>query len=163
LLSEQNHRIWTQEEAKLYFEWLMNVKDSRLQKFNLLFIGKNELLEVSEINQIAERVIDKVKESCTLRDGKLGPDSVGLSIAADFGLYIGEYCIKKKNDLKWGIVKNGKTDVSYNLPAIFKITDKKNYIVEPLGVTIRSLRFILNSSNTDKLFWSELIFSILGK
>lgn len=156
-------RDWNSKHVTAYFDWLMKIRFERVKDFCFFFFDSEFIPKDLDFSRTALTVLDKVKENSLLENRKIVPNSLGLSLCFDFGLFLAEYCIKYQDELKWGIVKGPKSDINYNLPAIFRLKEK-NYIFEPIGLVTRRMRFNLNNEDPNfTTFWPELIESILMK
>ncbi|MCD8742392.1 hypothetical protein LT679_17410 [Mucilaginibacter roseus] len=148
-------RLWTTKQAKTYFDWLMSVKDDRVDYLltcideSLTGDHKNDIERVSKkITYILKKpVFSELKEGDAIITNR------GLAIVADLSLLISKLIINTHPQLKWKIVKQPKRDISYNLPALFEFPIIRH--IELMGGCIAEAKAILRGEKSESI-WLEI-------
>lgn len=146
-------REWTSDEAKLYFDWFMSVKDDRVEYlttvFDEAFTGNIE----ADLKKIGQKVYETLKKEPFSSEESTGKTitNMGLAIATDMALLVSRIIISKHPKIKWGIVKKPKSDISYQLPALFEFG--KRGPVELIRVSIVNARAILRGEEKSDIWW----------
>ncbi len=156
-LATKDVKSWSKYEAKKYFEWFLKEKENRILLFKTFINGANEfedLLKETFLLFLQNGFIVGKKGDCVLTN-------LGYALAADFGIYLGEIIINKREDLNWKLVKVPKSDPCYNLPVISGYTSKPDYF-DPVGISITNWNQILNEKE-DLAFFIELLEYSLKK
>jgi hypothetical protein len=156
---EKKARDWSNKEAKLYFDWLMSVKEDRIEY--MLTVLDETLTENSEadIQRIGEKITqllftfpfsDKLENEYAITNK-------GLALVVDLSLLISKLIIEHYPQIKWCIVKRPKRDFSYNLPALFGFP-----IIEyrdPIGAAVSNAKAILQREK-DSSIWLTMYKSV---
>jgi hypothetical protein len=152
-VANSDHKIWTLKEAKLYFEWLMSVKDARVEY--LLTVIDESLTENREqdLKRIGEKIYNLLftEPFAKLEDNTLKLTNKGHALAADMALLLCQCLLQEHDQLKWGIVRRPKRDLSYHLPALMGFPNKD--YVELMRVSIVNSKAILSKEENYDVWW----------
>ena len=112
--------LWSDEEAKRYYDWLMNAKSVRIEKL-LMWLGIASTglsdVRVSHIGRKASVLLREPKFS--VRGHQIDLTSEGTWFSADLGLLWGEDLLRRNPDrLAWRLVTKPKNYINYHLPVI---------------------------------------------
>lgn len=111
---------WSYDEAKVYFNWMMEIKEERINYF-LSFLNETRTSDPEEdLRRIGQKTYFKLLSEpfSVNEEGKKVLTNVGLALAADVSLLLAECILEKHPELKWGIVRRPKKDLSFHLPAL---------------------------------------------
>lgn len=144
-LASTNVKAWSSKEAKLYFQWFLENKLHRIDNLHD-FLNINSTVSIDDlIAKIIERQ-DVVKENFTQIDSsrnELILNNQGYAFFHDFGVFFGEQIVSLRSDIRWGIMKLPKSDLSYNLPVIIGYESIPKYF-DPIRLSIVNWIGILN-------------------
>lgn len=137
--SKKDRFAWTKNEANQYFEWLMSVKDDRVNYLVSDFqipLNEGPRQGLQKIGEAACAVYEDQKPSGVEKDA-LNPQEYAL--AADIGLFIARLMISRSNGtLSWRLVTKPKNYYYYNLPVLNGFKDP-NLDMEPISISINQL------------------------
>ncbi|WP_156305412.1 hypothetical protein [Sphingobacterium endophyticum] len=111
---------WNYDEAKVYFKWFIEIKEDRVNNFLNIINEKRTSNHQNDLKRIGKKVSELIQSSpfSRIENEKKILTNEGAAIAADISLLLSEYILNKHPELKWGIVRKPKRDISVNLPAI---------------------------------------------
>ncbi len=137
----------------MYFDWFMSVKDYRVEYF-LTVLDEDISCDNEEcLKRVGQKVFDILQKEPFSTDELSGKviTNKGLALAADVSLLISKLIIKNHAELKWGIVRSPKRDLSFHLPAIFKFPKLGH--LELIGASIVNSKAILRGEETSDVWW----------
>jgi hypothetical protein len=144
-------RCWTKKQADAYFEWLMSVKEQRVEAL-LDFLG-----ETVSHNKVEEALaVLGRKAADALKTGKFSSkDNLtnrGYALAADMGLLVAGLLVEANASIQWTILRKPKSDLFYNLPVLsgFGVVT-----LNPIGGSIAEAFGILRGDRTGEI-WQEI-------
>jgi hypothetical protein len=154
-------RLWNSKQAQLYFNWFLSTKDDRVE---YLFTSLDESLTKNleeDIVRIGDKVTNLLFESPFSENekDKVNLTNQGFALVADLSLLISKLIITKHPQLTWKIVKRPKSDISYNLPAMFDFPIYGH--IELMGGAIMSAKAILQGMKTSSI-WLETYRHVIG-
>lgn len=146
-------REWTPDEAKLYFDWLMSVKDDRVEYlitvFDEAFTGDIE----ADLIRLGQKVYNSLHEEPFSSEELTGRSITnrGLALAADMSLLVSKLIIQKQPEISWNIVKKPKSDISFHLPALFGFPKLGH--IETMAGSIANAKAILRGEEESDVWW----------
>lgn len=159
-VSEKKPREWSANEARLYFNWFMSVKDDRVE-YMLTAIDEtltnNSLEDIKRIGETITNVLSEEPFSENI-EGELIITNRGLALVADLSLLISKLIIKDYTQITWKIVKRPLRDISYNLPAMFGFPLVGHR--ELIGAAIMNAKAILRGER-DSSIWLKMYQSAI--
>jgi len=147
-IAEKKPKEWTAKEARLYFDWLMSVKDDRVDYLLTCLdevLTDNSLVDIERIGKKVTKLLFEPPFSDRENDVSTITNK-GLALVADMALLISQLVIKDCPQITWKIVKRPKTNGAYNLPALFEIPLIKH--IEMIGAAITNAKAILRNEKT---------------
>lgn len=158
-VNSKKPREWSYDEAKVYFEWLMKVKDDRVDFLRSFLDETNRSYSEQDLGIIGKKVCSKLlSEPFSAVDGsKRVLTNEGYALAADISLLLAEFILAKYPFLKWGIVQKPKKDLSFHLPALMPYP--KYGHLELMRITTINAKNIITGEETCDI-WLEIFHSV---
>ena len=157
LLHRRPPKEWTDEQAKLYFHWLLSVEDLRvaglLKELDLSPVGSE--MEVEYLREAGSRVAARLPlpSFSTSRNKGWELTGQGSALAADMGLLVAQFLIKKSAmKIHWDVRKEPTRDASYNLPVLFGTHPRM--ALDPIGGSLAESKAILRGQSTANI-WAD--------
>lgn len=152
-VNSKKPREWSYEEAKMYFDWFMSVKDDRVEYLLTVFDEEVACDNEKYLKRIGQKVFDVLHKEPFSTDESSGKaiTNRGLALAADMALLVAKLIMQKYPGIKWNIVKSPKSDVSFHLPALFKFPKLGH--IETIGGSIANSKAILRGEETYDIWW----------
>lgn len=145
-LGNRTPKEWSNNEATVYFNWLVQVSNERTTNLMSFF---NDNID-GRPNDILERLGKKVTKTLRIAtfsiqvDGRHKLTNKGYALAADMGLLVAKFILEEFYPVvTWTIVNRPKTDIDYHKPVLTNI-GRETY--EPIGVSISDAIGILNGT-----------------
>lgn len=158
----KEHHNWAYKEAEIYFDWMMEVRNRRVE-YLLSFLDEKKTSDPEEdLGRIGQKVYLKLlSEPFSIEeDGKRILTNKGLALAADVSLLLSEYILVKHPTLKWGIVRRPKKDYSFHLPTLMPYPTYGH--LELMGTSIMGARnMVLGNETSDK--WLRIYRTVSDK
>ena len=150
-LSATEPRSWTKNQADAYFNWLMSVKQERVEAL-LDFSG--EKWPRYHVEQDLLRIGTKATQFLQLDEFSNQHDLLnsGYAFAADLGLLVAEMLIVTDPSIRWTVLRKPKSDLSYNLPVLcgFGVLT-----LDPISGSIAEASGILRGERSGEV-WREI-------
>lgn len=155
-------RDWSKLEADNYFDWFLNVFESRVHSF-LIFLNLDYSLEDRTLLKKAQDECEKLLITGYFSQIlPTGPklNNQGYALAADFGLLVASLLIKQgQGKVNWKILKKPKSELSYNLPVLVGFGSMH---LDPIAGSIAEMNWLLKG-NENKDAWFKIFEYYLNK
>jgi|KBSSwiS6_1023812.scaffolds.fasta_scaffold00697_5 hypothetical protein len=135
---------YSKKESKQLFDFIMSIKDERINFF-LEFINiKLEEDMSKDLNEFSEVVFHflNLSQFSEKQNDRVMLTNPGFSFCFDLGLFIGDLIITQMSDVTWEIGKGPKTYQGKNMPVLRN--EKEEYDI--LGIAIHSSQYSLNKN-----------------
>ncbi len=154
-LAEKKPALWSRQEAKEYYEWLLSQMQPRtdmlIEYFGICIKSSPEeyLLELGK--SAADKLLCEPFSYVVTEKRQLS--SCGYALSADMGLLVARYLLDESgNSIRWEILQKPKKELSYNLPVL--IGFQNNYL-EPVGGSVAEANGLLRGKRSGNI-WSRM-------